>query len=167
MTKPVNSFAPITNASATILILGSMPGQTSLTENQYYAHPRNAFWPIMGKLYDFDATLPYKARINAIKETNIAIWDVLAQCVRPGSLDSDIQTGSRITNDFNAFLTAHPHIQMIGFNGAEAEKSFRRCVLPDLKYAKIKLIKLPSTSPAHTMPLAEKMTAWRLALTSY
>ncbi len=120
MTK-VNSFAPIANPTATILILGSIPGTASIKANQYYAHPRNAFWPIMGTLFNFDSALPYEARIGAIKKSNVAVWDVLLTCIRPGSLDSAIQTGSRIPNDFAVFFNQHPFIRLIAFNGVEAE----------------------------------------------
>lgn len=81
-------FNPITNQSAKILILGSMPGVKSLEANEYYAHPRNAFWPIMNAIFGFDAALPYTQRIAALKAANVALWDVLQQCERTGSLDS-------------------------------------------------------------------------------
>jgi hypoxanthine-DNA glycosylase len=157
----VESFAPITNPSAKILILGSMPGVASLKANQYYAHPRNAFWPIMGTILNFDATLPYPERINALKEGGVALWDVLQQCERPGSLDNAIKSGSRIVNDFDSFFQQHPHIQTIAFNGAEAEKTFKKHVLTTQDIPTASLIRLPSTSPAHTLPLIEKLAAWR------
>jgi hypoxanthine-DNA glycosylase len=157
----VESFAPITNPSAKILILGSMPGVASLKANQYYAHPRNAFWPIMGTILNFDATLPYPGRINALKEGGVALWDVLQQCERPGSLDNAIKNGSRVVNDFATFFQQHPHIKTIAFNGAEAEKTFKKHVLTTKDIPTASLIRLPSTSPAHTLPLIEKLAAWR------
>ncbi len=165
MASPVaHSFPAIENPNATILILGSMPGQASLDAQQYYAHPRNAFWPIVGKIFHFDPALPYNERIKAMKAANIAIWDVLAQCVRAGSLDSAIEQDSKISNDFIGFFHRHPHIKLIAFNGAEAEKSFRRLVLPSLTAEKITFVRLPSTSPAHAIPMEQKLAAWQTAL---
>jgi double-stranded uracil-DNA glycosylase len=160
MTK-VNSFAPIANPTATILILGSMPSIASIKANQYYAHPRNAFWPIMSKLFNFEASLSYESRIQALKQANIAVWDVLQSCIRLGSLDSAIKKGSRIPNDFSAFLNQHPCIRLIAFNGAEAEQSFNQYVVNNLNLPKLTYVRLPSTSPAHAIPLAQKIVAWR------
>lgn len=159
--KPINSFAPIANPSARLLILGSIPSIASLEANQYYAHPRNAFWPIMSAIYAFDATLSYELRQNALRSAGVAVWDVLQTCVRTGSLDSSIQTGSRIPNDFSTFFKHHPHIRLIAFNGSEAERYFRKTVMPTLNLDGIKLIKLPSTSPAHTISFKEKLAAWQ------
>lgn len=158
----INSFAPIANPKATILILGSIPGTASIKANQYYAHPRNAFWPIMGSLFNFDASLPYEVRIQALKEANIAVWDVLQSCDRSGSLDSAIQTGSRVPNDFSTFFNLHKHIHLIVFNGGEAERSFKQYVMNKPNLAKkLRYSRLPSTSPAHTLSLAQKISAWR------
>ena len=159
--KPINSFAPIAHPSAGLLILGSIPSIASLEANQYYAHPRNAFWPIMSAIYAFDATLSYELRQKALRSAGVAVWDVLQTCVRTGSLDSSIQTGSRIPNDFSTFFKHHPHIRLIAFNGSEAERYFRKTVMPTLNLDGIELIKLPSTSPAHTISFKEKLAAWQ------
>lgn len=157
----IKSFAPISDKSAHLLILGSMPGVASLNAHQYYAHPRNAFWPIMADIFDFDANLSYDNRTQKLIAAGIAVWDVLSECIRPGSLDSDIKTGSRVPNDFVAFLKEHPKINKIGFNGLEAHKSFTQYVLPKLNGDHISFVKLPSTSPAHTLRLEEKIRIWR------
>lgn len=162
----VVSFPPIENPGARILVLGSMPGVLSLQANQYYAHPRNAFWPIMGALYDFDANAPYEARVEALKAAHVALWDVLRSCVRPGSLDSAIETGTRVANDFASFFQTHTALQCIAFNGAEAQKSFQRYVMPTIELGDIRLVRLPSTSPAHTLPLQTKIAQWRDGLRS-
>ncbi|KAA9129651.1 DNA-deoxyinosine glycosylase [Marinihelvus fidelis] len=156
----VRSFAPIADPSARLLVLGSMPGVASLQTGQYYAHPRNAFWPIMGQLFGFDAAAPYPVRVESLKAAGVAVWDVLQACVRPGSLDSAIETGSRVPNDFPAFFAAHPDIACVAFNGAEAEKSFNRLVLPGLGAHAFRLVRLPSSSPAHAVSLAAKTDAW-------
>jgi len=160
----IHSFPPISSPLANTLILGSMPGKASLDANQYYAHPRNAFWSILGHIYQFDAAMAYDKRVEAIQSAKLAVWDVLAQCERAGSLDSAIQQGTRVSNDFVSFFAQHPHIQLIAFNGAEAEKSFERFVLPKLQSMKVVKVKLPSTSPAHTIARDKKLAAWQAAL---
>ena len=142
-----------------------MPGVASLQAQQYYAHPRNHFWPIMASLVGVDVALPYGQRVQALTASGIAVWDVLQSCVRPGSLDSAIQPGTRVANDFVAFFNAHLAIRVVGFNGAEAEKSFKAYVLPGLQTAAaIRYVRLPSTSPAHAIGFESKLAAWRSAL---
>ncbi len=160
----VTSFNPLSHPSARVLILGSMPGVASLNAQQYYAHPRNGFWPIMAHIAGFDVTAPYAVRVAALTRAGIAVWDVLQSCVRPGSLDSAIQTGTRVPNDFAAFFAEHPGIRLVGFNGAEAQQSFARYVQPKLQMEGVRFVRLPSTSPAHAMALERKLAAWREAL---
>jgi len=156
------SFPPVAASSAQVLILGSMPGQASLDAQQYYAHPRNSFWPIMGALFDFDSQFVYQKRIESVKQAGVAIWDVLQSCYRPGSLDADIDESSITANDFHSFLKQHSNIQAIFFNGAKAEQSFRKYVLPGLgELVPDTLVKLPSTSPAHAaMSFEQKLAQW-------
>lgn len=161
----VTGFAPIATASARLLILGSLPGVRSLEAGRYYAHPRNAFWPIMAGICGFEAGLPYARRARALERADIALWDVLQGCQRRGSLDSAIDRRSCVPNDLPAFLAAHPRIRRIGFNGGEAQRLFNRCVLPRLAGHELEFVRLPSTSPAHTLPLARKAAAWRKWLT--
>jgi hypoxanthine-DNA glycosylase len=162
--SPVTSFTALSHPCATVLILGSMPGVASLNAQQYYAHPRNSFWPIMAGIVGFDATAPYDARVEALTRSGVALWDVLQSCVRPGSLDSAIQAGTRVPNDFAAFFQAHPGIRLVCFNGAEAHQSYTRHVLPSLNLQEVRYVRLPSTSPAHAMAFADKLAAWQDAL---
>src|SRR5256885_13184738 len=97
-------FAPLARREATALILGSLPGQRSLKEQQYYAHPQNAFWKLTGKIFQFDPTLPYERRVNALTSHGIALWDVCAAAERPGSLDSSIVHETLKANDFERFF---------------------------------------------------------------
>ena len=125
----VSSFPPIVGRSPRTLILGTMPGTASLDAQQYYAHPRNAFWGILADLLGFDAGLDYAARTRRLVDADIAVWDVLRSCKRPGSLDSNIEPASVIANDFDWFFARHPTVERVCFNGAAAEALYRRHVL--------------------------------------
>lgn len=167
----LHSFPPLARPDARILILGSMPGVASLDAGQYYAHPRNAFWPIMATLTGCAATQPYAQRTHALLDAGIAVWDVLAACERAGSLDTAIAPASMQANDFAGFFRAHPQIRHVFFNGGLAEQSFRRLVLKPMQTAAAEppftchFLRLPSTSPAHAgRSLAEKQRVWIEAL---
>ncbi|MGB5201398.1 MAG: DNA-deoxyinosine glycosylase [Sedimenticolaceae bacterium] len=161
----VYSFPPIADASAERLVLGSMPGKASLRVDQYYAHPRNAFWPIVGALFGVDPGLPYDERCARLIQQRLAVWDVLKTCTRHSSLDSDIEPASIVPNDFQGFFERHPTIRVVYFNGAMAERSFLRYVLPELPatLAALPRIRLPSTSPANaSFSFERKLAAWRV-----
>jgi len=163
----VQSFPPVSASDAGILILGSMPGKASLRAQQYYAHPRNAFWPIMEKLFGIGVSLPYTARCAGLIEHRIALWDVLEACTRSGSLDSDIVESSIVPNDFASFFDAHAQIRAIFFNGAKAETTFLKQVLPQLPApaARLPAVRLPSTSPAHAaISFEDKLEQWKAIL---
>ena len=154
-------FPAVTDPGARLLILGSMPGQASLQAARYYAHPRNAFWSIMGDLFAAGPDLPYPQRLARLQAAGIAFGDVIAACERPGSLDAAIVAPSVRANDFAGFFAGHPNIERVYFNGAAAESSFRRHVLPGLPGFALPLIRLPSTSPAHAaLSYGEKLAAW-------
>jgi double-stranded uracil-DNA glycosylase len=159
------SFPPIATDEATILILGSMPGATSLRRRQYYAHPRNLFWSFMQTFCGGDASLPYEKRVQGLKTHGIALWDVLMHCERGGSLDADIQSGTAVPNDLEGFLRVHPDIRTIFFNGQKAGACFRKLVWPNLPGSlqdRLVLKTLPSTSPANArQPEKAKREAWR------
>ena len=159
----VCSFPPVSAPNARILILGSMPGKASLAANQYYAHPQNLFWRIMGELYGAGPELPYEQRLEILQQSGVALWDVLKECFRESALDSDIVEDSIITNDFAGFFAQHPHITHVFFNGAKAEQAFRRYALPKLTHLPtLELVRLPSTSPANaSIPLATRIAQWR------
>jgi TDG/mug DNA glycosylase family protein len=162
----VHSFPPISDPASRVLILGSMPGKASLRAKQYYAHPHNAFWRIIGALLEIDAALPYEVRVEALRENRIALWDVMKSCTRESSLDSDVVESSIVPNAFPSFLRAHPRIDTICFNGAKAEDSFQKYALPRLgARGDLAYYRLPSTSPAHaSLPFAKKLSAWRAVL---
>lgn len=162
------SFSPVSGSSVKVLILGSMPGKASLQQQQYYAHPRNSFWPIMCDLLSHDhsvsADSPYAKRLALLKEYGIALWDVMHSCLREGSLDSAIQETSIVANDFAHFYDQYKSVNAVFFNGAKAEQTYHRHVTPLLSQAQRALpaVRLPSTSPAHAaMNFEAKLAAWQ------
>lgn len=164
---PVVAFPPLVGEAPRLLILGSLPGVRSLAAGEYYAHPRNAFWPIMGALFGAHPELPYAQRTATLTAAGVAVWDVLAQARRPGSADAAIELDSAHVNPFAEFLVQHPGIRCVAFNGGAAAALYRRRVLPQLAPAltQIPLQVLPSTSPAHaSLSLAAKLRRWRALL---
>lgn len=163
----LEGFPPIAAAHAHTLILGSMPGSASLAASRYYAHPRNAFWPIVGGVLGIDPALPYAQRTALLAARGYALWDVLDTCRRAGSLDVNIEPESMQVNAFLPFLLEHPALTRIFFNGAAAELIFGRQVAPQLASALApdplpSLRRLPSTSPANAaLSFARKLDAWR------
>jgi hypoxanthine-DNA glycosylase len=148
-----------------VLILGSMPGVASLAAGQYYAHPRNLFWPLLGAILGFDPASEYARRLAALRRADIALWDVIGRCRRCGSLDARIDPKSVVANDFAAFLGRHSHLHTVCFNGAMAEAIWRRHVLPGLGGRALHSLRLPSTSPANaSIDYARKLAAWAAAL---
>lgn len=146
-----SSFAPIADPDALVLILGSMPGVESLRQQQYYAHPRNLFWPIMGELFGAGPDLPYRHRTERLRARRIALWDVLASCERPGSLDSSIDMDRARPNDIEGLLEDCPGVHHVFFNGTASEKLYMKFVHKDVSARGFspKIIRLPSTSPAN------------------
>ena len=162
--NPIQSFPPISNKVSRVLILGSIPGNESLLKNEYYAHPRNSFWRIMGALLETPEEASYLKRTNALLNGKFALWDVLKGCTRESSLDSDIVESSITCNDFREFYVSHPNISKVFFNGAKAEAVYMKYVHPDLPAPSrgIQRIRLPSTSPANARKtLEEKIDAWK------
>ena len=140
------------------LILGSMPGKASLAAGQYYAHPRNQFWRIVGDLLNLDLmSLPYRTRIEAVQQRGLGLWDVYEHCRRAGSLDSAI-THAR-PNDLAALVAGLPQLRLIAHNGGESARAMRltRALGPQV-------VRLPSTSPANaSWSLDRKRAAWQEA----
>jgi TDG/mug DNA glycosylase family protein len=159
-------FAPLLGESPEILVLGSLPSQTSIAQNEYYAHPRNSFWWIMGRIFNFSETLEYLERTSKLTAAGVAVWDVLQDCQRLGSLDSSIVKSTERANDFVVFLKRHPTIKLIAFNGAAAQQIFiRRCTQVEHQFPALEIARLPSSSPAHAaMTREQKLTLWNAVL---
>jgi hypoxanthine-DNA glycosylase len=151
----LQGLAPVIGPAPRLLILGSFPGEASLAQARYYAHPRNRFWPILGALLDEPLTeLAYEARLERIKARRIALWDVLGACRREGSLDAAIRDARG--NDFDALLEAMPGLGAVAFNGATAARAE-----PGFAARGLATYRLPSTSPAHAALSHEaKLARW-------
>lgn len=150
------AFDPVVDARTRLLILGSLPGDASLKAGQYYGHPQNGFWRLVGGVISIDlAALPYPERLEALKAAGVGLWDVIARAERPGSLDAAIRNAE--TADLNRLVDALPALRAVAFNGGTAARIGRRSLAarPHLD-----LIDLPSSSPAHARPITEKAAAW-------
>ena len=163
-------FPAVEPRRARVLILGTLPSAESIRQGQYYAHPRNAFWPIMGELFGAGRELPYERRLRKLAARGVMLWDVLRAAHRPGSLDSAIHPRRREANAIPELLARHPELEAIVFNGDPAEALFRRHVAAacGAQLTGLKLARLPSTSPAHAArTYAQKLAAWRAALAPF
>ncbi|MGV8929485.1 MAG: DNA-deoxyinosine glycosylase [Brevundimonas sp.] len=150
------AFDPVVDANTRLLILGSLPGDASLKAGQYYGHPQNGFWRLIGGVIGVGlAALPYPDRLEALKAAGVGLWDVIASAERPGSLDTAIRKAERA--DLNRLVDRLPALTAIAFNGGTAARLGRRSLTAR---PGIELIDLPSSSPAHTRPLTEKAAVW-------
>ena len=132
-------------------------------QQQYYAHPQNAFWPVMQELFGISGD--YVSRCQQLMNCRLALWDVLKCSVRPGSLDADICLDGAEPNDFAAFFARHTKIERVAFNGKKAEQLFARFVTAGNVPESVGRVGMPSTSPAYAaMPFSGKLSAWREAL---
>lgn len=164
----VSAFPPILGAKPRVLVLGSLPGIASLRAGEYYAHPRNQFWPIMGALVGIPAEAPYAQRVAALRAAHVCVWDVLAEATRPGSGDADIEHATARAHDIRGLLLRERSIALVAFNGVTACRLYARLVAPTLppdRAAALRLVTLPSTSPAHaSLAPAAKLRRWRAML---
>ena len=164
----LNGFAPISGKQASVLILGSMPGKKSLVLNEYYGHPRNAFWSIMDELFGIPFDASYASRVSQLKHHGLALWDVIGACQRTGSLDANIKSASVVPNDFLKFYSQQSNISTVVFNGGRAAVEYKRHVQIKLesKYPDIVYHQLPSTSPANAgMTYSQKARKWSIVKT--
>ena len=150
------AFAPVVDADTRVLILGSLPGEASLAAAQYYAHPQNAFWRLTGAVIRRDLqAMDYDARLHALREAGIGLWDVIACAERSGSLDAAIRGPEAA--DLRGLIDGLPALRAVAFNGGLAAKMGGRI----LAGGSAALIALPSSSPAHARPFEQKLAAWR------
>jgi len=157
----VSSFPAHVRADCVVLVLGSMPGVASLQQAQYYAHPRNRFWPLMHALLGVPAGADYPARLHALAQAGVGLWDVIGQCRRRGSLDADIVRGSEVANPLPELIATLPQLRLVACNGAAAFQAFQRLIVPQLAVPPHAL-SLPSTSPANaSFTLPRLRQAWQ------
>ncbi|WP_340587034.1 DNA-deoxyinosine glycosylase [Erythrobacter alti] len=156
MNRRKASFSPATSPDARVLILGSLPGERSLAQRQYYAHPQNRFWHLVGKAISVDlVAMDYDTRLAALRAHGIGLWDVVASAHRTGSLDASIREAR--PNALGKLVSELPQLRAVCFNGKTSEKIGR----PHLADTQVEQISLPSSSPAFAaMPLAEKERSW-------
>ena len=148
-------LAPVIDADARVLILGSFPSEASLAARQYYAHPRNHFWPILGAVLNEPlAEVPYADRLSRIRAHRVAIWDTIVACERAGSLDAAIRNAER--GEIARVRRIARDLRAVCFNGNTAGQARGAWAA-----AGYETLVLPSTSPAYTRPFAEKLAAWR------
>ena len=157
MTDLKRSFPPVADARTRLLVLGSLPGERSLAQARYYAHPQNHFWPLIGAVIEADLVrLDYPARLAALLQARVGLWDVVASARRAGSSDAAIRDHD--ANDLSALVAALPALRAVAFNGGKAHTIGARAlagVAPS-----IERVALPSSSPLHTVGLAAKLPHW-------
>jgi hypoxanthine-DNA glycosylase len=155
----LEGLPPLLSPATRLVVLGSFPSAASLAAQQYYAHPRNHFWPIMGALLALDLpTMPYPERVRVLMTRGVGLWDVYARCERQGSLDVNIQNA--VLNDLASLKQRAPLLQAVAHNGAESARNKRLTAALGLT-----VWTLPSSSPANaTWSLVRKIDAWREAL---
>ena len=155
----LQSFPPSAAKGVRVLVLGSMPGVESLRQQQYYAHPRNAFWPIMGTLFGFSPALPYKQRLIRLNRAGVALWDSLGGCERSGSLDSNIR--KPVPNDIPGLLKRYPEIHAIFCNGSASYQILKKYHGTLFERSDLEIRQLPSTSPAAAIySFEQKLKHW-------
>ena len=156
MEERIYSYPPVIGPDSRVLILGTMPSVESLRQGFYYAHPRNAFWPILADCFGINRPESIWQKKALILTHRLALWDCAHSCLRKGSLDADMRSVE--LNDVPGLLKAHPLIRCVLVNGGEAERLYRRMGEP------LRFLRMPSTSPAYTLPYEKKLNLWRDAL---
>ena len=155
----IRGFEPIVGREPRVLVLGTAPSELSLEKGEYYAHPRNDFWRIMERLFSGGRPLEYTERVEMLKQAGVALWDVLREADRIGSLDANIK--KPVPNDIAGILRSRPSIRAVFFNGAAAERLFSRYVFATMADSALRFVRLPSTSPANaSISFALQLAAW-------
>jgi hypoxanthine-DNA glycosylase len=151
---PKRCFPPVVDANTRVLVLGSLPGEVSLAQAQYYAHKQNRFWSLIGDVTGEDLpSLDYHTRLETLLRHRVGLWDVVAEAQREGSLDSRIR--NHASNDLLALVESLPHLAAVAFNGGTATRLGMRALQDAV--GKVEFI-----SPAYTLPYAEKLKAWEV-----
>ena len=162
MSERLHGLPPVIARGTRLVVLGSFPGAASLAARQYYAHPRNQFWPILSTLWGADlAALPYPERLAVLRQRGLGLWDIYASCRREGSLDSAIEAAE--LNDLASLRRRAPALQGVAHNGAESARGMRITAALGLA-----VTRLPSTSPANaSWSFERKLAAWRAVFAAH
>lgn len=153
----IYSFAPIIDAGTKVLIVGTIPGAESLRQQQYYANKHNHFWRVMASVLGLDPGASYDERVRALLQKRVGVWDIFQSCYREGSLDTNIKEG--LINDFIGLFKQYPDIRYVVFNGGKAHDTFKSKV-GFKHFPGVTFVRMPSTSPAHTIPFTRKLEKW-------
>ena len=158
----LRGLAPVIGRETRLVVLGSFPSVASLQARQYYAHPRNQFWPLLSALWGVDlVAMPYRVRLAEAKRRGLGIWDVYASCRREGSLDSAIRDA--VPNDLASLKRRAPKLQAVAHNGGESARA-----MAATRALGVEVIRLPSTSPANaSWSFERKLAAWRAAFAAH
>jgi hypoxanthine-DNA glycosylase len=153
-----DGLAPVIGRATRLVVLGSFPGEASLRAGQYYGHPRNHFWPLLGAIWGLElAALPYAERLRVLRARGLGLWDVYARCRREGSLDRAIEDAE--LNDLASLRRRAPGLRLVAHNGGESARARRQVLALGLP-----VVRLPSSSPANaSWSFAAKLDAWRAA----
>ena len=151
----LHGLPPVLGRGTTVLVLGSFPGEASLAARQYYAHPRNQFWPLVAASIGAPlAPMSYRARLRELRAHGVGLWDVIVSCRRQGSLDGAIRAA--VHGEISRVQRAAPGLALVCFNGKTAARA-----LPAWREAGYATLELPSSSPAYTLAFAKKLAAWQ------
>ncbi len=158
----LHGLAPVIGRETRLVVLGSFPSVASLQARQYYAHPRNQFWPLLSALWGVDLVgMPYRVRLAEVKRRGLGIWDVYASCRREGSLDSAIEAA--VPNDLASLKRRAPMLQAVAHNGGESARA-----MAVTRALGVEVLRLPSTSPANaSWSFERKLAAWRAAFAAH
>ena len=158
MSAQIEGLPPVIEADTRLVVLGSFPGVASLLQQQYYGHPRNHFWPILGAIWQIDLkSLDYAQRIDELRRRGVGLWDVYARCKREGSLDQAIEDAE--FNDLASLRSLAPDLAAVAHNGGESARARRRTAALGCT-----VLRLPSTSPANaSWSFERKLQSWRAA----
>lgn len=149
-------FPPVINEHTCLLVLGSLPGEASLAQQQYYAHPQNRLWELLGAVIKVDLRAQgYEQRLASLLAHGIGLWDVIAEAERKGSLDAAIRNHSH--NALTELIATAPALRAVAFNGGTAARIGRKQLQG---VGGLQLFDLPSSSPAYTLAFAQKLDAW-------
>ncbi len=154
----LQGLPPVMGPDCALLVLGSFPGVASLQAQQYYGHPRNHFWPLLGAIWQLDlVAMPYAQRLALAQARGLGLWDVYAACQRPGSLDTNIRNAE--LNDLHSLLQRAPALRVVAHNGGESARARHHTAA-----LKLPVLRLPSSSPANaSWSFDRKLQAWRAA----